>query len=91
MSFETQVLVDGVWRAQRIDVQTVLDCNRNKKIKEPEVTVPAPSLAILKQTVSRSPMAKWIIPARIRNRDKNDVIFVGVRTDFLTLPVSHEA
>jgi hypothetical protein len=36
-----------------------------------------PKVGLLSRTVIQSPMAQWILPARIRHPDKNDVIFVG--------------
>lgn len=35
-----------------------------------------PLLGILTQTIIRSPVVKWIIPAQIRHENKNDVVFV---------------
>ena len=36
----------------------------------------SPALGILTHTVVRSPVVKWILPARIRHEDKDDVVFV---------------
>lgn len=37
----------------------------------------SPSLGLLTHTLVRSPVVKWIIPARIRHQDKNDVLFIS--------------
>ena len=39
-----------------------------------------PPYGILTRTLIHSPVVKQIIPARIRSRDFNDVVFVGVRS-----------
>ena len=36
-----------------------------------------PEMGLLSQTISASSTVKWIIPARIRNAARNDVVFVG--------------
>lgn len=36
--------------------------------------------AILTQTIVHSPTVKWILPARLRNSEHNDVVFVGTKT-----------
>ena len=35
-----------------------------------------PIVGVLSQTLVRSPIINWIIPARIRHKDKNDVLFI---------------
>lgn len=35
-----------------------------------------PALGMLSLTLVRSPVVKWIIPARIRHKRKNDVVFI---------------
>lgn len=42
---------------------------------EPPLQKP-PLLGLLSQTLNQSPVAKWIIPARIRHESKNDVVFI---------------
>lgn len=34
---------------------------------------------LLSQTILPSPLIKWILPARIRNKDRNDVVLVSER------------
>lgn len=40
-------------------------------------TTSPPHLGILSSTILRSPLIKWILPARIRHPSKNDVVFIG--------------
>ena len=42
----------------------------------PQINTP-PVLGILTSTITRSPLYNWIIPARIRHKDKNDVVCIG--------------
>lgn len=85
MSIETQVLVDGVWTTRRVDIQTAIDENIRASAQAqagappPASKVkPVPSMGVLTRTLIGSPIIRWIIPARIRNEVKNDVIFIGV-------------
>jgi hypothetical protein len=82
MSFETRVLVDGEWVTRTVDLQTVLDLDREASPRtRPQLPLPngdPPSMGILTKTLVRSPVVLWIIPARIRHEDKNDVLFIGV-------------
>ncbi len=80
MSLRTAVLVDGEWAMRPMDLCTILAGNKDQRgQKMTSKGPPAPSMGILSKTISHSPVLKWIIPARIRAADKNDVIFIGVR------------
>ena len=70
---------------QNVDTPQVLAQDRETFHRERPVTPSelsqqstqrAPLLGILSQTLIRSPVAKWIIQARIRHKDKNDVLFI---------------
>jgi hypothetical protein len=82
MSFETRVLIDGAWVTRTVDLQTVLDLDREASPRtRPQLPLPngdPPNMGILTKTLVRSPVVLWIIPARIRHEDKNDVLFIGV-------------
>ncbi|KAI9718568.1 MAG: hypothetical protein M1812_004019 [Candelaria pacifica] len=80
MALQTRVLVDGQWTTRSMDLYAILAGNKDASEKKmaPE-RHPAPSMGILTKTLSYSPVLKWIIPARIRDADKNDVIFIGER------------
>ncbi|KAH0563280.1 hypothetical protein GP486_002151 [Trichoglossum hirsutum] len=83
MSFETRVLVNGAWVTRTVDLQTVLDLDREASPRtRPQLPLPngdPPNMGILTKTLVRSPVVLWIIPARIRHEDKNDVLFIGER------------
>jgi hypothetical protein len=49
---------------------------------------PEQSIGILSQTLSPSPTVRWILPAKIRKKSKNDVVFVG--ENFVQLREFHE-
>ncbi|KAH0538052.1 hypothetical protein FGG08_005314 [Glutinoglossum americanum] len=82
MSFETRVLVDGAWVTRTVDLQTVLDLDREASPRtRPQLPMPngdPPNMGVLTKTLVRSPVVLWIIPARIRHEDKNDVLFIGL-------------
>ncbi|KAL1305304.1 hypothetical protein AAFC00_002207 [Neodothiora populina] len=46
---------------------------------EEQATRPSeqPILGLLTKTITYSPVIRWILPARIRHKDKDDLIFVG--------------
>ena len=58
----------------------VLAQNRNPEIvrveKAAETTKEPPCLGLLSRTIVSTPMIKWIIPARIRHQEKNDVLYI---------------
>ncbi|KAI9824416.1 MAG: hypothetical protein M1832_001951 [Thelocarpon impressellum] len=80
MSLQTRVLVDGVWTTRTVDLETIITQNSEPKkpsgkMQEPDIR--APTMGLLSRTVVRSPSVNWILPARIRHEDKNDIVFVG--------------
>jgi hypothetical protein len=82
MAFEASTLVNGEWTTRTLDVNTVL---RHYDQQDEEATANAveiessPVLGLLTQTVIRSPVVHWILPAKLRDSDINDVAFIGVR------------
>ncbi|KAH7383734.1 mono-functional DNA-alkylating methyl methanesulfonate N-term-domain-containing protein [Cadophora sp. MPI-SDFR-AT-0126] len=80
MALATNTLVDGEWVTRTLDVNTVLrhydqqDRDAATTLQEVEK---APKLGLLTQTVIRSPLVHWILPARLRDNSKHDVAFVG--------------
>lgn len=82
MSVQTQVLVHGQWTTRTMDIHHILARNREEEPAapstkaSPEINTP-PVMGVLTSTISRSPVYNWIIPARIRHKDKNDVVCIG--------------
>lgn len=81
MSIQTSVYVDGHWTTRTMGIDQVIAQNRDKRRQDqPSSALSSPqqppSLGILTQTIIRSPVVKWIIPAQIRHENKNDVVFV---------------
>jgi len=87
MAFETNRLVDGQWITHTLDVNTVLKHydkqDREANIRDVDIEK-APALGLLTQTVVRSPLVHWILPAKLRNPERNDVAFIGVRVPLFT-------
>jgi hypothetical protein len=81
MAFETSTLVNGQWTTRTLDVNAVLQHydqeDREAKMTHVEVEQ-TPVLGLLTQTVIRSPLVHWILPARLRSQYCNDVAFIGV-------------
>jgi len=82
MSLQTNVFENGRWIIRSLDPYHVKAQNTRR---EEEKTVSsstgpekAPELGLLTRTLVGSSVTKWIIPARIRHKTKNDVLFVGV-------------
>lgn len=72
-------MVDGRWTTRTLDIHQILARNREEKQQMMDRS-PAeqgrPVLGILTRTLIRSPVVKSIIPARVRHRSRNDVVFV---------------
>lgn len=83
-ALQTNTLVNGVWTTTTLDMNAVLQHHQqrdeNQMIATVEEIVQAPVYGLLTRTVIASPMVNWILPARIRHMDKNDVVFIGVCT-----------
>ena len=84
MSIQTTVLENGQWITRNMNPLDLIRAqNRgsqrnDQSLPSPPVPSPvkAPFLGLLTRTLVRSSVTKWIIPARIRHRDKNDVLFI---------------
>ena len=80
MSVPTRVLENGQWVTRFLDPYQILARNRAQQEEKPRPVFEspeAPSLAILTQTLIRSPVLKWICPARVRHETRNDVLFIS--------------
>lgn len=81
MSLQTNVFENGRWVTRNIDPYQARARNTEPHHKEqisssPLVLSDVPSIGLLTRTLVKSPVIKWIIPARIRHKSKNDVLFV---------------
>ncbi|KAI9672529.1 MAG: hypothetical protein M1817_003295 [Caeruleum heppii] len=82
MSVQSSVFVDGQWVTRTMDINTILAQHNEreeatKSSKLPLKTSPTPFVGVLSRTLIHSPVIKWIIPARIRHKDRYDVVMVG--------------
>lgn len=84
MSVQTTVLEDGRWVTRNVDPYHVRAQNTESPRKEqsqPSISLPkTPSLGILTKTLVRSSVINRIIPAKIRHRTKNDVLFISANS-----------
>ncbi|KAL8726238.1 MAG: hypothetical protein Q9181_006131 [Wetmoreana brouardii] len=71
---------NGRWTTRTLDIHQILARNREREQKQDMQAIPTgakpPTLGLLTRTVVRSPVIRSIIPARVRHRSKNDVVFV---------------
>lgn len=88
--FETQRLIDGEWRTVTVDVHHIM--NSLQRQSELDAVAEDSKLlagekpahfAVLSQTAFQSPLVKWILPARLRDNSRADIVIVG--EDFIHL------
>ncbi|KAH8659089.1 hypothetical protein BGZ60DRAFT_382417 [Tricladium varicosporioides] len=80
MAFETRSFVNGQWTTTTMNVNTVLQHYDQQDKDESLGNLEAPPVyGILTQTLIRSPLVNWILPAKFRSSERNDVAFIGVR------------
>ena len=79
MAFQTNTMVNGQWTATTMDASTVLrHLDEQEQLPESVPTAALPVRGLLSQTVIPSPVVHWILPARLRTTELNDVAFIGV-------------
>lgn len=77
MAFQSSVLRDGEWVTETVDIQTALRTSETSKPPVESYTLPPPC-GLLSRTLVESPIVHWILPARLRSKNHNDIAFVGV-------------
>lgn len=81
MSLQTNVFENGRWVTRSLDPYHVRAQNRRHEEEKTSSCskgpVNAPSLGLLTRTLVGSSVIKRIIPARIRHKTKNDVLFIS--------------
>ena len=84
MSFQTSVFEDGRWVTRRVDPYHLRTRNAQREGEKipPLRLMPeeAPSYGCLTWTLVEDSVLKTIVPARIRHKTKNDVLFVHANT-----------
>ena len=71
-------MADGRWTTRTLNIHQILERNREEKREKQNLTMgpKPPVVGLFTRTLVGSPIVKAIIPARVRHRSKNDVIFV---------------
>lgn len=78
MALRANTLVNGEWTTTTFNVDHVLRAHNNKPETPDLMDVEKPPiLGLLTQTVIRSPLVHWILPARLRGPKIHDVAFIG--------------
>lgn len=74
-------LQNGFWTSRDENIRESLARNRERHNERPSESEPdKPKLGLLSQTVIASPTIQLVLPARVRSRHLNDVVFVGERS-----------
>ncbi|QSS57507.1 thermotolerance protein [Histoplasma capsulatum var. duboisii H88] len=80
MSLQTTYLTDGNWERRQINIgeimsnnQVTLNDDAASKPSRPKV----PLTGLLSRTVIPGPVIQRVLPARLRHRNKDDIVFVG--------------
>ncbi|KAF2259003.1 hypothetical protein CC78DRAFT_86710 [Lojkania enalia] len=81
---QQQVLVDGEWVSRPVDVYQLMaraqqqtDARTRESVADQDPEFEIPLVGILSKTVFDSPFVQFILPANIRHKNQNDVVFVG--------------
>ncbi|KAK3398660.1 mono-functional DNA-alkylating methyl methanesulfonate N-term-domain-containing protein [Sordaria brevicollis] len=77
-TFRTNVLRNGEWITEEVDLQTFLKTKSAQGPKKAQ-RVDAPLYGLLTKTVADSQMVKHVLPVRLRSPYHNDVAFIGHR------------
>ncbi|CAP70354.1 uncharacterized protein PODANS_3_4370 [Podospora anserina S mat+] len=76
MAFQTNVLRDGQWVTETINVQSIVKSQQVDAAPQQQVLKP-PRCGLLTRTIVESPFINSILPVRIRSPLHNDVAFIG--------------
>lgn len=82
MSVQTRVLVNNQWATRIVDINQIMAGNRDPVGEQkPDINgtlgaLKPPVLGLLTQTLIKSPVIRYIIPARIRHQKYNDVLLI---------------
>lgn len=78
MAFQTNVLRNGEWVMETVDVDAALRATTvpNNLVDD---TIPNPGpCGLLSNTIVESPVVRKVLSVRLRSQKNNDIAFVGV-------------
>ncbi|KAK2603782.1 hypothetical protein QQS21_004067 [Conoideocrella luteorostrata] len=76
MAFQTNILRDGEWVTETVNLQAALEASATPKAAARTHPDP-PRCGILSRTIVESPIVQWILPVRLRSKAQNDIAFIG--------------
>lgn len=79
MAFQTNVLRNGQWVTETVNLQDALGASSSDKPRSDPSLPEAPTLGLITRTVVESPVTRWILPLSIRSSKHQDIAFIGVR------------
>lgn len=93
MEFQTAQYINGEWTTRTATADEVLARTRQQQAAAMQPRgfknqYKIPQLGILTRTLFRSPIVQFILPARIRHKDQNDVLFIG--EDYVQIKSIHD-
>ncbi|KAJ3482114.1 hypothetical protein NLG97_g7654 [Lecanicillium saksenae] len=77
MAFQTNVLRDGQWVTETVNLQDALDASAVERSPADPRHPEPPTLGVLTKTVVESPITRWILPLSIRSTNHKDIAFIG--------------
>lgn len=72
--------MEGSFWPQHTEIADALFRNAQSRQESAATGPKKPKVALLTQTIVPSPTAQFVLPARLRSRFQNDVVFVGERS-----------
>ena len=82
MAFQTNVLRNGAWVTETVDIHAALRASSSSADKPKEVISDHPPCGILSSTIVDSPVVHKILPVRLRSRSHNDIAMIAVSCVF---------
>ncbi|OAT07096.1 thermotolerance protein, variant [Blastomyces gilchristii SLH14081] len=84
MSIQTTYLTDGNWTTRQVNIGDIMSSRQGTSdddgVRKPRSVPPT---GLLSRTIMPGPLIQLALPARLRHRDKHDIVFVG--DDFIQI------
>ncbi|OAX79987.1 hypothetical protein ACJ72_05688 [Emergomyces africanus] len=80
MSLQTTSLTDGNWTTRQVNIGEIISSRQGASsddVGSKPIRQRAPPIGLLSRTVMPGPVIQRVLPARLRHRDKHDIVFVG--------------
>jgi hypothetical protein len=78
-AFHTNVLRNGEWVTETVDVKKAISASAETNRSAVEVEIDRKPVGILTRTIVHNPKVNLILPVCLRSRYYNDIALIGVR------------